>query len=231
MKQEREAMPRANRLFQKGYVYHITHRCNHREFLLSFKTDKRRYRYWLYQAVQQYGLCVLNFMVTDNHIHLLVVDTGEQIISNSMRLIASRVSYDNHRRKKKSNGAFWEGRYFATAVQAECYLLRCMVYIDLNMVRCGVVSHPRDWPFCGYHELYNPRKRYKILKVDALLKLLGLGSASQFYTLHQALIDSELNKSSCTRDSSWTDREAVGNAEFVSKFRGSRLAINYDEEA
>jgi putative transposase len=28
-----------------------------------------------------------------------------------------------------------------------------MVYIDLNMVRAGVVDHPSEWPDCGYHEI------------------------------------------------------------------------------
>jgi len=39
-------------------------------------------------------------------------------------------------------GAFWEDRYHATAVEKERHLIRCMIYIDLNMVRAGVVDHP-----------------------------------------------------------------------------------------
>jgi hypothetical protein len=35
-----------------------------------------------------------------------------------------------------------EDRYHATAVQADEHLYRCMIYIDLNMVRAGVVNHP-----------------------------------------------------------------------------------------
>ena len=33
--------------------------------------------------------------------------------------------------------AFWEDRYHATAVQDGDHLIRCLVYIDLNMVRTG----------------------------------------------------------------------------------------------
>jgi len=35
-----------------------------------------------------------------------------------------------------------------------------MVYIDMNVVRTGTVSHPLEWEFCGYNEIQNPRKRY-----------------------------------------------------------------------
>jgi len=38
-------------------------------------------------------------------------------------------------------------RYHATAVESGGHLTRCMVYIDTNMVRAGVVSHPAMWPF------------------------------------------------------------------------------------
>jgi len=33
-------MPRANRFFIPGYIYHITHRCHDRKFLLKFDKDK-----------------------------------------------------------------------------------------------------------------------------------------------------------------------------------------------
>ncbi len=61
--------------------------------------------------------------------------------------------------RKNRKGAFWEDRYHATAIESERHLLRCLVYIDLNMVRTGVVSHPSEWPFGGYNEIQNPRRK------------------------------------------------------------------------
>jgi len=34
---ERQAMPRANRYFLPGHVWHITHRCHHKTLLLKFE--------------------------------------------------------------------------------------------------------------------------------------------------------------------------------------------------
>ena len=45
--------------------------------------------------------------------------------------------------------AFWEDRYHATAIEADDHLRRCLVYIDLNMVRAGVVKHPAEWAHSG----------------------------------------------------------------------------------
>ena len=78
-------MARAKRHFIPGYIWHITHRCHKREFLLKFSKDRYRYLQWLYQARKRYGLKILNYMVTSNHIHLLVVDDGARdVIPNSM---------------------------------------------------------------------------------------------------------------------------------------------------
>jgi hypothetical protein len=60
----------------------------------------------------------------------------------------SSSSPDERRRNTTSarvgRGAYWEDSYHATAVQADQHLHRCMVYIDLNMVRAGAVSHPAN---------------------------------------------------------------------------------------
>ena len=91
-------MPRANRYFLPGHVWHITHRCHKKEFLLKFSKDRKRWRYWLFEAKKRYGLSVLNFIITSNHIHLLVVDRGRGEIARSMQLIAGRTAQEYNQR-------------------------------------------------------------------------------------------------------------------------------------
>ena len=55
-------MPRANRHFLPGHVWHLTHRCHQREILLKFARDRERYLHWLFEAKKRFGLCVLNYM-------------------------------------------------------------------------------------------------------------------------------------------------------------------------
>ena len=95
------AMARAKRHFIPGYIWHLTHRCHKREFLLKFARDRRRWLYWLYQARKRYGLTILNYMVTSNHIHLpregrdfassTRADDGDrEVIPKSIKLITGR---------------------------------------------------------------------------------------------------------------------------------------------
>lgn len=80
-------MPRANRHFMPEHVWHITYRCHQREFLLKFSRDRARWCYWLRQAKRRYGLCIPDYIVTSNHIHLLVKNTDKDVIPRSMQLI------------------------------------------------------------------------------------------------------------------------------------------------
>ena len=50
-----------------------------------------------------------------------------------------------------ARGTLWEGRYKATLLDSEQYLLTCMRYIELNPVRAIMVSQPEDYPWSSYH--------------------------------------------------------------------------------
>jgi len=208
-------MPRANRHHIPGYVWHITHRCHKKEFLLKFPRDRRRWIHWLYEAKKRYGLCILNFMVTSNHIHLLVVDgDDEETIPLSLQLVEGRVAQEYNYRKRRK-GAFWEDRYHATAVQSGKHLARCMCYIDLNMVRAGVVKHPSGWEFCGYKSIQNPPKRYQIIDRNRTAEILNLNSVDELEEQQRAWIATAMGSDRNVRDSKWSESIAVGDHAFV----------------
>jgi putative transposase len=47
----------------------------------------------------------------------------------------------------RRTGTLWEGRYKASIIDAEAYLLACYRYIELNPVRASMVEHPIDYPW------------------------------------------------------------------------------------
>ena len=128
-------MSRANRHFIPGHVWHFTHRCHKREFLLKFGKDRIRWMQWLYEAKKRYGLVILNYIVTSNHIHLIVhgKDSGDTI-PKSIQLLDGRTGQEYNQRKKRK-GAFWEDRYHAKAIETGEHPLRCILYVDLHPVK------------------------------------------------------------------------------------------------
>ena len=116
---------------------------------------------WVFEAKKRFGLSVLDYMVTCNHVHLLIKDTGPNVIGRSMQLIAGRTGQEYNERKRR-HGAFWEDRYHATAIETDEHLNRCLVYVDLNMVRAGVVKHPLSWVYSGFYEVQQSTGRYRL---------------------------------------------------------------------
>lgn len=218
-----EIMARAKRHYIPGQVWHITHRCHKREFLLKLKVDRQRLLHWLYEARKRYGLVILNYAVTSNHIHLLVFDEGgRDVMPQSIKLVVGRTGQEYNSRKKRK-GAFWEDRYHATAIQTEHHLLRCIVYIDLNMVRAGVVSHPSEYQFSGYNEIQNPRRKCKLIDHGKLTELSGF---TQYHTFQKAHADyaTEALYDVAQRQSLWSESIAVGDESFVKSIK-ERLGL------
>jgi putative transposase len=208
-------MARAKRHYIPGQVWHITHRCHKREFLLNFIKDRQRWVHWLYVAKKRYGLVILDYAVTSNHIHLLVVDDKERnVIPDSIKLIAGRTGQEYNQRKKRK-GAFWEDRYHATAVEDGEHLRECLVYIDLNMVRAGVVNHPVDWAFGGYNQIQEPKRKKVLIDYERLRSLLGFESYEQVKDAHKKWVEIALKEKIIVRDDKWSKSIAVGRDSFI----------------
>jgi putative transposase len=207
-------MPRAKRIYIPGLAWHITQRCHKREFLLGCHRDRKNWLGWMLQAIHRYHVTLLNYMVTSNHVHLLVLDDGpRRSIAQAMHLASGRTAQEYNIRKHRG-GAFWEDRYHATAVATDIHLLRCMFYIDLNMVRAGVVAHPEEWLYCGFQEIIASRQRYRMVEKLKLCRLLGI-PASELATTYQRWINEFIKDARLERESFWTQSLAVGKEEFV----------------
>jgi hypothetical protein len=133
-----------------------------------------------------------------------------------MQSIAGRTGQEYNQRKNRK-GAFWEDRYHATAAEADHHLIQCMVYIDLNMVRAGVVTHPSEWPFSGYNEIQNPRQRYSLIDHGRLRGLLDIKSMEGLKRSYREWVEESLAREGGKRESRWTESIAVGSKAFVDK--------------
>ncbi|MEG7522687.1 MAG: transposase, partial [Chromatiales bacterium] len=84
-----------------------------------------------------------------NHVHLLVTPKKPNAISSMMQSIGRRyVRYIN--KEYRRSGTLWEGRYKASLIHSESYLLTCHHYIELNPVRAGMVTHPGEYRWSSY---------------------------------------------------------------------------------
>lgn len=211
-------MPRANRYFLPGKLYHLTHRCHDRQFLFKFAQDRNQYRQIVWESLQRFEVDVFSYCLTSNHTHFLVRSEEPEIISYWMQAIEGQFAQVYNRRKKRS-GAFWEGRYHCTMIEPGEHLWQCMVYIELNMVRAGVVRHPEQWPWCSYQEWMGRRQRYVLTNKQACLGTLGNPEISSFQEHFGRLIDESIAQDRCRRQPEWTESIAVGSEAFIKTIR------------
>src|SRR5262249_54564333 len=113
------------------------------------------------------------------------------------------------------SGSFWEGRYHCTMIEPGQHLSRCMVYIELNMVRAGVVRHPEQWPWCSYQEWMGRRRRYVLTDQPACLGTLGNPDLKTFQEQYRRLIEETISHDKCRREPAGTESIAVGSKDFV----------------
>jgi putative transposase len=225
-------MPRANRFYLPEMICHLTHRCHNRDFLLGFACDRSNYREHLRKLSKEFGVLLLNYSLTSNHTHEIAIETCRGGLSRMMQKSEGNFASYFNRRKQRS-GAFWEDRYHCTMIEDGEHLWNCIQYIDLNMVRAGVVSHPSGWEWCGYHELVGGRSRYRLLDMDRLMELLGESNIESFRVEYRRRIEIAIREKKLNREKCWAGSIAVGGKAYVEKIaaaiRCERLKPILDE--
>jgi putative transposase len=174
---------------------------------------------------------VYSFCITSNHVHLVVhVDDAERV--GLMMQLAGGAFAQQRNRRKGAEGSVWEHPYQCTIIQNGPHLLRCLRYVDLNMVRAGVVAHPSLWRWCGYDELTGKRQRYRLLDVDRLLESVDMSSLAEYRRVHEEGIAAAIEGRALAREAEWTEALAVGSLSFVERVGGmyeSRRKFMYAE--
>jgi len=221
-------MPRGNRLGGDGGIFHLTHRCHNRSFLLKFARDRDAYRAKLREYLRQFDVALLDYCLTSNHVHLLVDGQERVEVGGLMRTVAGEFARAYNQRKGRMN-AYWGDNYHATLVESGEYLWRCLVYIEMNMVRCGVVGHPREWPWVGYHDIMGTRKRYRLVDLERLCWRVGADSLDERRGNLKESLAETIARNWVKRESCWTEGLAVGSHAFVEKVQPLILSRRQSE--
>ena len=143
-------MARLPRFVIPGQPQHVIVRGNNRTNIFCADADYLFYLEKLQLACEKHDCQIHAYVLMTNHVHLLVTPQEELNVSKAMQMPGRYyVQYYNHTYRR--TGTLWEGRYKATLIDTEAYLLTCMRYIELNPIRARMVTHPSDYPWSSYH--------------------------------------------------------------------------------
>jgi REP-associated tyrosine transposase len=164
-------MARLARLTVPGHPHHILQRGNNRQPIFVSDADYETLLSMLEDSTRKSQVAIHGYVLMSNHFHLLATPETAQAIPQMMQAVGRRyVRYFNQRQGR--TGTLWEGRYKSTLVEAERYLLACMVYIDLNPVRAGLVADPAEYGWSS-HAYYTGRRNDRLITPHPLYWALG----------------------------------------------------------
>lgn len=142
-------MARLPRLVIPGQPQHVIVRGNNRSEIFCVEADYQFYLEKLKLACEKHGCQVHAYILMTNHVHLLITPQEASSLSKTLQMLGRYyVQYFNYRYRR--TGTLWEGRYKASLIDSDAYLLTCMRYIELNPVRAGMVAHPSEYPWSSY---------------------------------------------------------------------------------
>jgi len=142
-------MPRKPRFNLPGVPQHVIQRGNNRAPCFFDGADYFRYLENLHEAAIKNSAAIHAYVLMTNHVHILVTPGTEFSITHMMQDLGRKyVRYINDSYKR--TGTLWEGRYKASLVDSEAYLLTCMRYIEMNPVRAGMVDSPGKYRWSSY---------------------------------------------------------------------------------
>ncbi len=149
-------MARLPRLTIPGYPHHIIQRGNNRQAIFGGTADYELLLGLIDEHARKQHVAVHGYVLMSNHFHMLATPETEEGIPQMMQAVGRRY-VRNYNLRHARTGTLWEGRYKSTLIQAERYLLACMVYMDLNPVRAGMVADPADYPWSSYQHFIGRR--------------------------------------------------------------------------
>jgi len=164
-------MARLPRFSPPGHPQHLIQRGHDRQPIARDAEDKERLLTCIRESAAQHAVAVHAYVIMDNHLHLLATPQAADSLSRMMQGVGRQYVRQFNQRHGRT-GTLWEGRFRSSVIEAERHLLACMVYIDLNPVRAGMVASPQDYRWSS-HRHYVGQQPQRWLTPHALYWALG----------------------------------------------------------
>jgi putative transposase len=165
-------MSRLPRLFLPNMPLHIVQRGHDRQPVFVQRRDFEYYVANLADAKSEHGIHLYGYCLMTNHVHLLLAPSEKVTgVSSFMRMLAGRQTrYVN--KLEDRTGTLWEGRFQASLIDTDAYLLACYRYIDLNPIRATIVGTPEEYRWSSYRS-HAGIERSELLDVSDIYRALG----------------------------------------------------------
>ena len=187
-------MPRRLRIENLGY-HHVHNRGVAKDIVFEDEKDKAKFIELMASVAREHKFNIHAFCLMDNHYHMLVQNTRENLSSGMRQLSAQYASYFNKRHNRV--GHLWQGRFKSWYVLDTKYLFTLFKYIENNPVKAGMSQKIGGYLYCATYSIlkdavppflqnsfvlrdYNTEELFELLSIP-----LSETERSAIDTLHQ----------------------------------------------
>ena len=140
------------RLHHSEQSHFLTFSCYHRFALLAEMEMQDAFLLALDQTRRRFQMRIYGFVVMPEHVHLLVSEPVDGMLSRAVQMLKSEISIQARRAGKRAAGElpFWQTRYFDHNVRNYEGFVTQLRYIHRNPVKRGLCALPQDWPWSSF---------------------------------------------------------------------------------
>jgi len=145
-------MARLARLSIPNELHHVVQLGHNREPVFKDDEDRTLYLATLRDQAHEHGVRVHGYTLLDSSVELLITPADPQALARLMQGLGRRYVAAFNRRHGRS-GTLWAGRYRASLLEAERYLVPALVYLGWRAVEQGLATEAHLWPWAsvGHH--------------------------------------------------------------------------------
>jgi len=144
------SMPRRLRIETLGY-HHVYNRGVAKSNVFVDDKDKAKFIELLASIAREYKFNIHAFCLMDNHYHILIQNSRENLSTGMRQLNAQYASYFNKRHNRV--GHLWQDRFKSWYILDNKYLFTLFKYIESNPIKAKIAHTIGEYMFCATYSI------------------------------------------------------------------------------
>lgn len=224
-------MARPLRLTYEGAVYHVTARGNDRGNLFKTNGDRERYLFVLAESLQRYDVRLYLYCLMSNHVHLVLETPRGNLSAFMQRFHTAYTVWFN--RKHQRSGHLFQGRFGASLVAEDEYILKLSRYVHLNPVYTKAhgdkpvrerIEVLRSYAWSSYRSYVGLSKRVDFVTYEPILAMMDKRRGRQA-SLYRRFVEAGIHDI----DAAFIDAKARSRYCIGSEDHLERVAAQYED--
>jgi len=170
-------MPTRPRIDFAGY-HHVINRGVNRGDIFNNDNDKDMFLLILNKASKINNVIIHTYCLMDNHYHILI-ETSSENLSSYMRIInANYAKYFN--KKYNRSGHLWQDRFKSKYIIFDDYLYSTLKYIEYNPVDAKMVNTVGEYKYTLFHNFIHNKNYIYSARKSIMLQDFTINDLSEF---------------------------------------------------